>query len=158
MLTTNYQQGIADLEAIDADPSDTHTLLNNGGVKPEETPNPAAIQKADFDALVGKYPDDYRTYMARGLFYNCFTAYDEKYYAPTLSDLSEAQRLNPNSALVAYFLGTVYQGGAMWTKAAWADTSESGGADLLPAVRRKVYMILRNEEERWRRGSTAKWR
>lgn len=126
MLAGNDQQAMIDMEkAIRADP-DTN-VFNRGGVKPEEESNAAALQKRDFDSLVSKFPDDYRVYMFRGLFYGFFTPFDEQYYTPALNDLKRAQTLKPNSALVEYLLGVVYQKAAFWTKAAWADISDSGG-------------------------------
>lgn len=128
ILSGNYQQAINDLETvIKSDPSNTNEVFNTGGVKPEDDSSPTALQKKDFDLLVAKYPDDYRTYIFRGLFYGFFTTYDERYYTLTLNDLNDARKLNPNSALVEYFLGSVYQKAAFWTKAAWADVSNSGG-------------------------------
>ena len=126
MIAGNDQQAVSDIEtAIKADP--TANFFNNGGVKPEDDTNPTALQKGDFDALVTKYPDDYRVYMFRGLFYRFFATFDEQYYTPALSDLERAQSLDPNSAFVDYFLGIVYQKEAFWTMAAAADISESGG-------------------------------
>src|SRR6202041_2156499 len=126
ILADNNKQAVNDIEmAVKGDPS--HNPFNNGGVKPEEDFNPTALQKRDFDSLVVQYPDDYRVYMFRGLFYGSFTGYDEQYYAPALDDLRHARNLNPNSALVDYLLGSVYQKGAFFTKAAAADISESGG-------------------------------
>jgi tetratricopeptide (TPR) repeat protein len=128
LLSNHNDQSIKDLEtAIAIDPSTPNEVFNTGGVRPEDDSNPSALQKKDLDLLISRYPDDYRPYMFRGLFYNSFTTYDENYYGLALSDLKQANRLNPISALVEYFLGSVYQKGAYWTKAAWADTSESGG-------------------------------
>ncbi|MGC2420247.1 MAG: tetratricopeptide repeat protein [Candidatus Acidiferrales bacterium] len=126
MLADNDQQAMKDMEvAVESDPSTNP--FNSGGVKPEEDADPTALQKKDFDSLAAQYPNDYRVYMFRGLFYTAFTTYDEQYYAPALNDLEHAQNLNPNSAYVDYFLGTVYQKEGFWTKAAWADISASGG-------------------------------
>jgi tetratricopeptide (TPR) repeat protein len=126
ILADNNKQAVNDIEmAVKGDPS--HNPFNTGGVKPEEDSNPTALQKRDFDSLVVQYPDDYRVYMFRGLFYGSFTSYDEQYYAPALDDLRHARNLNLNSALVDYLLGSVYQKGAFFTKAAASDISESGG-------------------------------
>jgi len=97
-------------------------------VKPEEeTPNRAAMQKWDFEHLVSKYPNDFRVYMARGLFYDSFTSHSESYFSPAFSDLNRAQSLNPDSALVEYLLGSLYQQSTFETTAGWRDISESGG-------------------------------
>jgi tetratricopeptide (TPR) repeat protein len=127
LLTNDDQHAIADLEsAIKSDPS--KGIFNNGGVKAEEeTPNRAAMQNRDFEYLVSKYPNDFRVYMARGLFYDSFTSYSESYFSPAFSDLNRAQALNPNSALVEYLLGSLYQQTTFQTAAGWKDISESGG-------------------------------
>jgi len=126
MAAGNDQQAMNDIEmAVKSDP--TTNPFNTGGVKPEEAADLTALQKKDFDSLVNRHPNDYRVYMFRGLFYDSFTTFDEQYYTPALDDLERAQKLNPNSAYVAYFLGTVYQKEVLWTRAASTDISESGG-------------------------------
>src|SRR5262249_44333220 len=79
------------------------------------------------DLLIAKFPDDYRPYMFRGLFYAFFTTFSEEYFMPALNDLKQAKKINPNSPLVSYFLGSVYQKATFRTKAAWADVSKSSG-------------------------------
>jgi len=129
VLSSNYQQAINDLEtAVKIDPSSTNEIFNTGGVKPEDESNPTAIQKSDMDLLVSKYPDDYRTYVFRGMFYYSFTNFGEQYFAPTLDNLSQALKVNSNSALTNYLIGTVYQKEAFWTKAAASDISDMTGA------------------------------
>ncbi|MBZ5694176.1 MAG: hypothetical protein LAN36_02315 [Acidobacteriia bacterium] len=90
LLTNDDQQAMADLEsAIKSDPG--KSIFNNGGVKPEEeTTDRAAMQKRDCDYLVSKYSNDFRAYMARGLFYDSFTSYSESYFSPAFSDLNRA--------------------------------------------------------------------
>lgn len=128
MLAGDTLQAIKDLgTALATDPTDVNGIFNTGGVKPEENSNPTAIQKKDLDLLVKRYPQDYQSYLYRGLFYFFFVTFDERYYSPTLSDLGEARKLSPRSALVSYFLGSVYWKRAFWTKSAWSDISESGG-------------------------------
>lgn len=128
IVSGNYQQATKDLEtAIKTDPSETRNVFNTGGVKPEDDSNITALQKKDLDLLIAKYPADYRTYMFRGLFYASFTSYSEEYYMPALNDLKQAKKINSGSALVSYFLGSVYQKAAFYTMAAAADVSESGG-------------------------------
>lgn len=129
ILSGNYQQAVWDLEtAIKADPSKIRDVFNAGGVKPEDDSNPTALQKKDLDLLIAKYPDDYRTYMFRGLFYGFFTTFDEKYFALANKDLKEALKINPQSALINYLLGKTGQKIAFWTKAAWSDVSGITGA------------------------------
>jgi len=110
ILSNNYQQAVNDLEiAVKTDPSNIGNVFNTGGVKPEDNSDPTALQKNDLDLLIAQYPDDFRVYMFRGLFYNAFSFYDTQYYKPALADLEKAISINPNSALADYFLGTIYQ-------------------------------------------------
>jgi len=140
VLNNSYDQAISDLEtAIKIDPSNTNEVFNTGGIKPEENSNPSALQKNELDALIAKYPDDYRTYMFRGLFYRSFARFDEQYFTPTLNDLKHAQQLNPSSQLVEYLLGSTYQNGLISTKAAWADISDLTGAT--GGYKEKVYVV-----------------
>jgi len=60
-------------------------------------------------------------------FYNSFTTYNEQYYNPTIDSLKQAQKINPISALISYFLGTVYEKQAFWSKAAASDVSDITG-------------------------------
>jgi tetratricopeptide (TPR) repeat protein len=125
----DYRQAIIDLEsAVEVNPRNPNEVFNTGGVKPEEDANPTALQKKDFDTLVARYPQDYRTYMFRGLFYGSFTTYGEQYYAPTFADLNRALEVNPKSALVHYFLGTTTQKMTFWSQAAARDISDMTGA------------------------------
>lgn len=129
MLAGDYQQGIQDLEsAVKLDPEKPNEIFNTGGVKPDDGGNPTALQKKDFDILVSTYPKDYRTHMFRGLFYGSFTSFDEHYYAPTFANLNRALEINPNSALVHYFLGRFFQRMTFWTQAAARDISDVTGA------------------------------
>jgi len=114
--------------AVEVDPGTPNEVFNTGGVKPEEDANPTALTRKDLDILVSKYPRDFRAYMFRGLFYSSFTLYSENYYAPTFADLNRALDMNPNSALVHYFLGRIAQRMTFWTKAAARDISDINGA------------------------------
>lgn len=109
ILSGNYQQAIDDLDtAIKVDPSSLNDVFNTGGVKAEDNSNITALQKDDLDLLVSKYPKDERVYIFRGLFYNSFSFYDNKYYKPATDDLLMAIKINPKSAWANYFLGDVY--------------------------------------------------
>ncbi len=129
VLAGNYQQAMIDLEsAVQVDPSSPNEVFNTGGVKPEEDANPTALNREDLAMLVSKYPRDFRAYMFRGLFYASFTTYGEQYYAPTFADLNRALEINPNSALIHYFLGRIAQKMTFWTEASARDISDITGA------------------------------
>ena len=118
-----------DLEAaIKIDPSNSSKVFNTGAVKPDDDSNPTALQKKDFDTLIAAYPNDYRPYLFRGLFYFSFTNYDEQYYTPTFDDLNKALDIDKGSALANYAIGTVFQKQSFWSKAAASDASDMTGA------------------------------
>lgn len=128
ILDGNFSAAMNDLEtAITIGSTDITDVFNTGGTSPEENANRVALQRSDLESLVTKFPRDYRSYLFRGLFYFSFTTYNERYYAPAIRDLNEAQRLKPSSWMPSYFLGILYHKRAFWTKAAWADVSKSGG-------------------------------
>ncbi|MBZ5500138.1 MAG: tetratricopeptide repeat protein [Acidobacteriia bacterium] len=128
LLAGHSPDAINDLEkAITIKPSNATSVFNNGGVKPEESSNPTALRKADFDAFIARFPDDHRAYLVRGLFYAGFTTFDEKYYDPALEDLKEASRRNPKSFIVKYFLGMITQKKTFLTQAAGSDISDITG-------------------------------
>lgn len=125
LLFKNYPQTLKHLEAaLRSDPSNSSHLFDIGGTRPEDESNFTALGKSDFDLLVAKCPGDYRAYMVRGVFYSTF---DEKYYSLAISDLEQAQKLKSSSALVEYFLASVYKKSGFLTEAAWSDMSDSGG-------------------------------
>jgi tetratricopeptide (TPR) repeat protein len=129
MLKGDYKQALDDLEnAIRSNYNNANAAFHGGGVKPDEDANATLLNKKDFDLLVAKYPEDYRAYVDRGLFYRTFTFLDEHNFTPTLENLKQAQQLNPKSALVEFLLGDTYQSGLFATKAAWSDISDITGA------------------------------
>lgn len=102
----NYQQGINDLEtAVNLDP---HDAISPSGVNPDEMASPGTWGKRDFDELIGKFPKDFRGYIFRGLYYQFFTTFDKKNYAPAYNDYKKSITLNPKSALGYYLLGRLY--------------------------------------------------
>jgi tetratricopeptide (TPR) repeat protein len=111
----NYPEAMNDLEtALNVDPSSPNDVFNTGGTKPEDNSNPTAIQKVDIDKLVSMYPNDYRVYVFRGLFYKSFSTFNTEYQVKTASDLKRAAELKPDSALVQYLLGNAIQEVAFW--------------------------------------------
>jgi tetratricopeptide (TPR) repeat protein len=128
ILAKDYQQGMQDLEsAIKINPANPNEIFNTGGMKPDDDSNPTALQKRDFDRLVAVYPSDYRPHMFRGLFYGAFTTFGEEYYPEAFANLNRGLEVNPNSALVHYFLGHLFQRMTFWTQAAIHDISELTG-------------------------------
>ena len=120
--------------AVHADPTSDMTtdFFGTGGTAPtSHYENPTALTLSDFNALVQAYPNDFRAYMLRGLFYASFATLDEKYNSFAIVDFEKAASLNPKAAEVDYLLGELYLRMTFWTTSAAADvsdmTGESGG-------------------------------
>jgi tetratricopeptide (TPR) repeat protein len=114
--------------AVTANPDDYSDVFRSSGVKPEEDSDPTALNKADYDALVSKFPTDFRPYVFRGLFHLFFVSFGEQAFAPALADLRRATEVGPSSALARYFLGSAVFTMSYHTAAAWSDASDVTGA------------------------------
>ena len=113
-------------KAMSRDLGSADKMFNIEGVEPERTSKFCAWNLADLDALVLKFPKDYRALLFRGLYYKFFTTFKEDYYARALQEFQRAAVLNPKSPLPQYFIGQVYTKASFWTKKAWAS---DGGRD-----------------------------
>jgi hypothetical protein len=64
------------------------------------------------DALVQRFPTDYRSYFFRGLYFSSFAPLNEESFKPAIENLSKAAELNAKSALPQLFkaeiLGLVF--------------------------------------------------
>ncbi|MBZ5491486.1 MAG: tetratricopeptide repeat protein [Acidobacteriia bacterium] len=128
-LDSKYQETLNDLEiAVKTNPDSALNVFNTGGVKPDEEASGTALIRKHFDQLVATFPNDYRSFLFRGLFYTTFTTYNEQYYAPAFSDLNRALSLKSDSPLIHFFLGRITQKMAFWSQAAAHDISEVTGA------------------------------
>jgi tetratricopeptide (TPR) repeat protein len=106
LLSGHPSDCINDLEkAVTTDVWNADDVLATGSLKPEDKSNPAVPQKTDYDALVARFPEDYRVYMLRGLFYGTFSG--EHYSDSASEDMKKAAQLNAKSALVKYFQGLI---------------------------------------------------
>jgi hypothetical protein len=83
-------------------------VFNTGGIEPGATSDPCRWDKPDLDALIKRFPNDYRTHLYRGLSYAFFDRFRKQYSAKAIADLTEASALNPRSPLSHYFMGLVY--------------------------------------------------
>jgi len=121
MARGQYGQAMDDLEkAMSRDLGTADKMFNIEGVKPERTSKFCVWNLTDLDALVSKYPKDYRALLFRGLYYKFFTTFKEDEYASAMQDFQRAALLNPKSALPQYFIGQIYTKASFWTKKAWA--------------------------------------
>jgi tetratricopeptide (TPR) repeat protein len=77
------------------------------------------------DALVQRFPNDYRSHMFRGLYFSKFAPLDDGSLKPAIDSLSKAAQLNPKSALPQLFkamlLGDHFVFYKRLNKLGWAD-------------------------------------
>jgi len=115
------RKAIRDLEkAMSRDFDNADKMFNTEGVEPEKTSKPCTWNLTDLDALIAKFPKDYRPSLFRGLYYLSFTTFSEDYYQKALLDFQRADLLNPTSPLPQYFIGQMYSKKSFLTKKAWA--------------------------------------
>lgn len=140
LASGEYQQAIDDLDkAMRGDLDSSDKMFNIDGVKPEKTsPKFCIWTLGDLDALVAKFPNDYRPRLFRGLYYEFFTTFNETYYANATQEFQSAAALNSKSPLPQYFLGEVHTKASFWSKKAWAsdrDRDEAVREALQPYTR-----------------------
>jgi tetratricopeptide (TPR) repeat protein len=121
-----YPSTVSELfEAISRDYDSTSSVFQVQGVKPVTTSGFCEWNLGDLDALVKKFPGDYRVWLFRGLYYQIFTTFgDESYYTNAEHDFLKAAAVNPRSPLPPYYLGTLYYKKSFWTKKAWSSDAE----------------------------------
>jgi len=79
---------------------DAAQIFNNGNVKPSEMPSSQCKWTEEaVNGLVAKAPNDYRSYLYRGLFYTFFAAFDHVSLPTALGNFQKAIDLNGTSAL-----------------------------------------------------------
>lgn len=117
-----YQQAMDDLDkAMRRDLDSADRMFNIEGDKPEQaSPKFCIWTLGDLDALIAKFPNDYRPRLFRGLYYEFFTTFKETYYPNATHEFQSAAALNPKSPLPQYFLGGIHTKASFWTKKAWA--------------------------------------
>lgn len=102
--TGHYDAAMTDLEtAVRTDLRKATEFTNSGAVKPEKTASICVWTEPDMDALVQRFPADYRSYLFRGLYFSKFAPLDEPSVKPAFDNLDKASQLNSTSALPQYF-------------------------------------------------------
>jgi tetratricopeptide (TPR) repeat protein len=111
-------RAMADLEAaMRGDLEKAAQMFNNGQVAPGNTsPSWCTWTESDIGGLVTKFPNDYRAYLFRGLFYTQFASNDEPSLTPALENIRKAADLNRQSALPHYFIAEAYLHGHFWKR------------------------------------------
>jgi tetratricopeptide (TPR) repeat protein len=100
----DYAAAINDLDrGIRADLKKATKFTNSGAAKPEKTASVCVWTEPDMDALVQRFPTDYRSYLFRGLYLCSFAPLNEESLKPAIENLSKAAELNAKSALPQLF-------------------------------------------------------
>jgi tetratricopeptide (TPR) repeat protein len=99
---------IRDLDkAIRANLTDSTQFVNSGAVAPEKTASACTWTEPDMDALVQRFPTDYRAYLFRGLYYGFFAEWNEDSLKPALENVRRAAEMNTSSAMPHLFIATI---------------------------------------------------
>jgi tetratricopeptide (TPR) repeat protein len=103
-LKGDYIGAVNDLDkAVHADLTKPSDFINTGGVKPEKTASLCTWTEPAVDALVQRFPQDYRTHLIRGLYFAFFVSFDVKWQKSAIEELHKAGALNSMSALPSFF-------------------------------------------------------
>jgi tetratricopeptide (TPR) repeat protein len=90
-------------KAIHANLADAATFVNSGAVAPEKSASACTWTLPEMDALVQRFPNDYRAYLFRGLYYGFFVQWNEESLKPAIDNLRKAGEMNTSSALPHFF-------------------------------------------------------
>ncbi len=117
----NYVKAVDYLDkAMMRDVDTASGMFNIEGVKPARDSKFCEWNLTELDALVERFPKDYRPLLFRGLYYEFFTTFKEDYYPPAMQNFQKAALLKPSSPLPQYFIGQLHSKASFWTKKAWA--------------------------------------
>ena len=111
--TGHYREAMDDLEqAVAQGAEEADKVFANRGGKPDAPPeNPCAWSLSDLDSLGQRFPQDYRSYLFRGLYLSVFSVVgvsDEKYYRQAIQAFERAAEVSPTSPLPYYYLGYLH--------------------------------------------------
>lgn len=109
-LEGDYNGALRDLEgAVHADLTKPTDFVYTEGVEPEQTASLCTWTEPAIDALVQRFPEDYRSHLFRGLYFAFFVSFDLKWLKPAMEELNKAGELNPKSALPSFFTAQLFR-------------------------------------------------
>jgi tetratricopeptide (TPR) repeat protein len=156
----NDADALADLEnAINANLTGADKFVNSGATAPEKTAGTCTWTEPDMDALVQRFPSDYRPYVLRGLYFRFFTNFtdDETLRKRALDEFRKAAEEKPDSALPHYFAASAILKWSFFKQANMSDQQRQAfyrapldeldealmlNAKLLPALRDRASIYL----------------
>jgi tetratricopeptide (TPR) repeat protein len=116
-------------QAIRSDLHRATDFTNSGAVKPEKTASLCVWTEPDMDALVERFPNDYRAFLFRGLYYSFFATFDETSVKPAIENFDRAAQLSSTSALPPLFkaelLANFLVFGKRLNELGWSDTGRA---------------------------------
>jgi hypothetical protein len=90
--------------AIHADLTNATKFANSGGIAPEKTASVCTWTQPDRDALVRRFPTDYRVHLYRGLYYGFFVFFDHDVLNVAVENLRKASETKPDLALPHFYI------------------------------------------------------
>jgi tetratricopeptide (TPR) repeat protein len=115
----NYSQATELLyKTMAQDLNDADKIFNIGNVEPEKNSNFCTWNLTDLNLLINKFPNDFRVWLYRGLYYEFFTTFKEEYFAPAIENFRKAALLSPESSIPQFLIGKLYTKQSFWTKKA----------------------------------------
>ena len=115
---------LSDLDrAVRADPDFADNFANSGAIAPEKTTAACTWSELDIEGLVQRYPNDYRTHLLRGLYYDHFNTFakGEELRQRALDNYRESATLSPTEALPHYFSAKLLLKGSLFSQSRKAD-------------------------------------
>jgi tetratricopeptide (TPR) repeat protein len=117
-------------KVIQADLENATKFTNSGAAEPEKTASSVCVwAQPDMDALVQRFPTDYRSHMFRGLYLSFFVSFKPEDWIITraIENFSKAAELNPKSALPQLFkarlLSHFFVFNSRLNKLGWSDAA-----------------------------------
>ncbi|HCC55917.1 MAG TPA: hypothetical protein DEQ47_01400, partial [Solibacterales bacterium] len=90
-------------KAIHANLADAAQFVNSGAIAPEKSASACTWTLPEMDALVQRFPNDYRTHLLRGLYYAFFVQWNEGSIKPAIDNLRKAGEMNTVTPLPHFF-------------------------------------------------------
>lgn len=102
-------EALKDLEsAVHANLADSPQFVNSGAVAPEKNASACTWTETDMDALVQRFPNDYRSYEFRGLYYAFFASWDEPSLKLAIDNLRRAININGDDASLHFLIANAF--------------------------------------------------
>ena len=102
-------EALKDLEsAVQSNLADSPEFVNSGAVAPEKNASACTWTESDMDALVQRFPNDYRSYEFRGLYYAFFASWHEPSLKSAVDNLRRAIEINGNDASLHFLIGNAF--------------------------------------------------